>query len=622
MKGLIIVLAAVLALLAPAAASSKPPPVHGRPVGIVPHASQVGRLARPAAPTPPANYCPTGQTATECNLDYQGGAVMHSSKTYAIYWVPSGFNVSTNYETLINRYFADVAAASGQTSNVYSAATQYYDSAGPISYSSSFGGSYVDTTSPIPTNHCNDGGNHTCVTDADIQAEIQHALTATGWHGSTSTMFFVMTPDTVGSCVDGSPTECTTNTYCAYHSAFTRSNGEPVIYANEPYDATIPGCDPGSSPNNDPADAAINTLSHEHNEAITDPFLDAWWNFASGQENGDNCAWTFGSALGGAPGAEYNQIINGHPYWLQEEWSNDGSHCVQHYLGIPVNFGAPTLSGVAAEGKFLSATPGRWSQSPTSYTYQWLHCSSTNEASCYASEDTGATYQITGGDAGKFLRVLVYANNAAGTSDRSESAPTAVVVPLPNATTAPVISGAAAVGKTLTTTTGTWNTPAAFAYQWLRCDITGSGCTAISGATSTTHLAVAADAGHTLRVTVSATNTAGTRQALSLASGYVVAVPHLKRAPHISGRVRVGRRLSASPGSWTGPPTSYRYQWLRCNAHGGKCRRIRHATHAKYKLTRADARHKLRVRVTAVDIAGSKTATSRASKRVPTVRKR
>ena len=52
------------------------------------------------------------------------------------------------------------------------------------------------------------------------------------------------------------------------------------------------------------------------------------------------------------------------------------------------------------------------------------------------------------------------------------------------------------------------------------------------------------------------------------------------------------------------------------------CRRIRHATHARYKLTRADAGHKLRVRVTAVDIAGSKTATSRASKRVPAVRKR
>jgi hypothetical protein len=287
---------------------------------------------------------------------------------------------------------------------------------------------------------------------------------------------------------------------------------------------------------------------------------------------------------------------------------------------LPTATGPPVVSGVAAVGKTLRATAGTWN-TPAAVTYQWLHCSSTNEASCYGSEDTGTTYRITEGDAGKVLRVLVYAKNAAGTSDPSESAATAVVVPLPSATSAPAISGVAAVGKTLTTTAGTWNAPAALTYQWLRCDITGNGCTTISGATATAYLGIAADAGHTLKVTVSATNIAGTTQALSVASGYIVAVPHLKRAPHVSGRDRVGRRLFASPGSWTGPPASYGYQWFRCNAHGGKCRLIRHATHANYKLTRHDARHKLRVRVTAVNIAGSRRGTSGATKLVTALRR-
>ena len=37
-----------------------------------------------------------------------------------------------------------------------------------------------------------------------------------------------------------------------------------------------------------------------------------------------------GTPLGKAPdGASYNQVINGHFYWYQEEWSNQGDECLQ-----------------------------------------------------------------------------------------------------------------------------------------------------------------------------------------------------------------------------------------------------------------------------------------------------
>jgi hypothetical protein len=100
----------------------------------------------------------------------------------------------------------------------------------------------------------------------------------------------------------------------------------------------------------------------------------------------------------------------------------------------------------------------------------------------------------------------------------------------------------------------------------------------------------------------------------------IVSRPHAKKAPHISGKARVGRRLSAVRGTWSGPPKSYRYQWLRCNARGGSCARIRHATHSTYRLTRTDAAHRLRVRVTATNAAGSRLAASRATARVPKTR--
>src|SRR5690349_7249401 len=41
--------------------------------------------------------------ATVDNLAYHGGPVMHTNTVYAIYWVPPGYSVSANYQTLINR---------------------------------------------------------------------------------------------------------------------------------------------------------------------------------------------------------------------------------------------------------------------------------------------------------------------------------------------------------------------------------------------------------------------------------------------------------------------------------------------------------------------------------------
>ena len=189
---------------------------------------------------------------------------------------PGVLKFDANYETVINKYFTDVAHDSGGTSNVYSAATQYSDGTGPIQYQSTFGGSYVDHD-PLPTSGCNDSVNPACLTDNQLRHEIQRVLTATGWHGSSSTMFFLMTPNGVGTCYDSLPDQCSANFFCAYHDSFVDSNNEPVIYANEPYQPAIDACASGSSPNGDGADTTINTISHEHNEAITDPFGDAWY---------------------------------------------------------------------------------------------------------------------------------------------------------------------------------------------------------------------------------------------------------------------------------------------------------------------------------------------------------
>jgi hypothetical protein len=370
-----------------------------------------------------------------------------------------------------------------------------------------------------------------------------------------------MTPNGVGSCFNGLSGQCSTDDFCAYHSAFTDSNGEDVIYANEPYEGPDPqgGCTDTTSqgfPNDTDADTTINTISHEHIESITDPLGTGWLaNDSQQDEIGDLCAFGFGAALGGTEGVNaYNQVINGHHYDLQQEYSNAVHGCIQRPGGV---VSAPTFGSgplVYNEGPVMHTN--------TTYAIYWL--------------------------------------------------------PTARNTTLPAVTGTAAVNRTLTTSPGSWAGGAtAESDQWQRCSSTGKNCVDISGATAATYKLTTDDGGHVVRSTIRATNVNGTSApAASKATGVVVDVPVSGKAPHISGHARVGKKLSGSHGSWTFAPTHYGYKWMRCNAHGGSCSSIHHATHPTYTLTRRDAGHRLRLSVTATNAAGRRVATSTASARV------
>jgi hypothetical protein len=119
-----------------------------------------------------------------------------------------------------------------------------------------------------------------------------------------------------------------------------------MIYANMPYptyhsplqtagftcgsDASIAfGNGHIQSPNgNVDADVEISPTSHEVMEATTDPDTVTGWYDQAGFENGDECAYVYGTPLGGSlgtlgtPGTFYNQVINGNHYLTQTEFSN------------------------------------------------------------------------------------------------------------------------------------------------------------------------------------------------------------------------------------------------------------------------------------------------------------
>jgi hypothetical protein len=289
----------------------------GSLLGVVPTHGNAGALARNAAGG---------------NLVYHNGPTMHTNQVYAIFWCPSNINGencgSGDYTSAIAGYFGNVAAGSGKTSNVYDSDTQYYDKTnGNILYGSSFAGSYLDT-SPI-TSGCslysvNSVKMSACVTDSQLQAEIKSDLAKNGWTATSTRAFFIFTAKGIGSCYGS---ECAFSSFCAYHS-WDGSGSNALLYANMPYAMTVTyNCDSQQHPNGDDADATLNVTSHEHNESITDPQGSAWYD-VRGNEDGDKCAWNFGTSTGSTRSGQYNQTINGHSYYLQQEWSNQSKGCV------------------------------------------------------------------------------------------------------------------------------------------------------------------------------------------------------------------------------------------------------------------------------------------------------
>jgi hypothetical protein len=180
----------------------------------------------------------------------------------------------------------------------------------------------------------------------------------------------------------------------------------------------------------------------------------------------------------------------------------------------------------------------------------------------------------------------------------------------------PTISGNAAVGSTLSGSDGTWSgSPApTLSRQWRRCDIGGASCVSIAGATAATYVLVQADAGSTIRLTVTGANSGGSSSADSAATAVVAGPPVNSVSPAISGVASRGQSLTASSGIWSGyPAPSFGYQWRRCDSVGGSCVDIGAATAATYTVAAGDLGKSLLVIVAATNASGSAAATSTAT---------
>jgi hypothetical protein len=186
----------------------------------------------------------------------------------------------------------------------------------------------------------------------------------------------------------------------------------------------------------------------------------------------------------------------------------------------------------------------------------------------------------------------------------------AVIQERPSNTTEPRINGTAAVGATLSATSGSWtNSPTSFAYQWVRCPrsggmANGADCAAIGGATTSSYVVASADVDRRLRVRVTAANADGNATVASNATA-VIANPDAGRprnvqAPTISGTPSQGQTLRVTPGTWTGTqPITFTFDWLRCDGAGNNCVQQAGFHDDAYVLREGDVGKTIRARVNA-----------------------
>jgi hypothetical protein len=341
-----------------------------------------------AAPFEASLNDPLQASVADNTLLYHGGPVVHGLETYAIFWDPDGaFAPAT--QALVARYLSDVAAASGQLSNVFSVADQYTDEIGGAEYAQTFGGAFVDDD-PYPTS-----GNcavstptaQTCLYDGEEVSELQNFVASNGLPTGLGAEYFVLTPDSVVTCIDGS-TQCSNNAYCSFHS-YAGSGASTLLYADIPFTllnnaSNAKSCqDDGNgvveAPNGASgfADVALKSMSHEEMETITDPLLNAWYS-NSGDEIADGCNGTYWNTDSFLPleggnasaGTLYNQTINGDEYYLQGDWSNEAGGCAMKSALEPTI----TVTGTAAATKtvdFSANAETSASVAPTAYVWNF-----------------------------------------------------------------------------------------------------------------------------------------------------------------------------------------------------------------------------------------------------------
>jgi hypothetical protein len=161
------------------------------------------------------------------------------------------------------------------------------------------------------------------LTDTEVQQVVSDAINQGRLPKDTNGVYFVL------SSSDVSESSGFCSYYCGWHTWATIS-GSAIKYSfvgNA--DRCITACAwQSTGPNgNAGADGMASIIAHELEETVTDPQLNAWY-FNTGNENADQCAWTFGSTYTVGNGALANMRLGSRDFLIQQNWNaGTGQRC-------------------------------------------------------------------------------------------------------------------------------------------------------------------------------------------------------------------------------------------------------------------------------------------------------
>ncbi len=155
---------------------------------------------------------------------------------------------------------------------------------------------------------------------------------------------------------------------------------------------------------------------------------------------------------------------------------------------------------------------------------------------------------------------------------------------------------------------GTWTgSPTSYEYQWWRDE----GETEMEVGSGPKYTVVEADVGNALRCAVTATNAGGstTRMSEPVVVPKPGTPPKNTSRPEVSGTPAVGQELTCTPGTWSGNPSQFSYQWVRNKGLSEEVV-LELGTSSKYRVVSADAGQQLTCDVTAISSEGKGEAAS------------
>ncbi|MDB6163894.1 MAG: hypothetical protein JWL98_1326 [Xanthomonadaceae bacterium] len=254
-------------------------------------------------------HASSGKAASTNGIIYHGGPVMlGTTNVYYIWYGNWAGNTATSILPTL---------ASGMGGSPYfNINTTYTNGSGTkVSNAVHLAGSKNDSYS-----------QGTALSDAQVQSVVSSAI-AGGLPKDTNAVYFVLT----SADVNATSGFCTN--YCGWHT-HGLIGGSDIKYAfvGNPDRCPSSCAAQTTSPNgNAGADGMASIISHELEEAVTDPQLNAWYD-RRGQENADKCAWTFGTEYNAAGGGKANVKLGGLDFLIQRNWVNAaGGYCSMTY---------------------------------------------------------------------------------------------------------------------------------------------------------------------------------------------------------------------------------------------------------------------------------------------------